>query len=103
VWFKARRAAHYPRAVGGRNWLVAVDTGRFGGAVRHGASAALGRARVRKGGFSVAYGMHRVAQPCVDELCDGEGGGAQSGGKDGRRGKRQATGTVSVRVTGHVA
>jgi hypothetical protein len=81
VWFKARRAAHHLLTLGGRNGLVAVDAGPLGGAVCHAASAALGRARVQKDGFSVAFGMRRVAQPCVDELCGGEDGcGETTGG-----------------------
>jgi hypothetical protein len=81
VRFKALRAAHHSRALDGRNGLVAVDAGPFGGVACHGASASLGRARVRKDGFSVAFGMRRVAQPCVDELCGGkDGGGEKTGG-----------------------
>jgi hypothetical protein len=58
--------------------LFAVDAGPFGGAVCHGASVSLRRARVRKDGFSVAFGMRRVAQPCVDELCGDKDGGGES-------------------------
>lgn len=34
-------------------------------------------ARVQQGGFSVAFGVCRVAQPCIDVLCGGENGGEQ--------------------------